>query len=191
MAMDTHKQWESFLSPQTLRDRLISASLFITTVELLKESIIGRIRDFYTNGIDENGPDVSTEYKAQVLSRNTKPLYASLSWLVEHEVIVARDLTTFERIKSARNKLAHELPSLVFHGEDFKHVEIFHELVALLRKIEVWWIVNFEIAINPDCDGQEVDEEGIVPGPILTLQMMFEVLTGNEELLNAYQKECM
>lgn len=185
--MDTHEQWEQFLSPQTLHERLISASLFITTFELLKESVVGRIRDFYIIGFDENGPTVGGDYKTRVLSRHRSPVYASLSWLLESEAIDDADLEAFERIKSARNNLAHELPSLVFNGEDFKHVEIFHELVALLRKIEVWWVVNVEIPTNPDYDGQEIDEDGIVPGPILTLQMMFQVLSGNEELLNTYR----
>jgi len=68
-------------------------------------------------------------------------------------------------------------------SKDSHHVERFHELVALLKKIEVWWVVNMEIPVNPDFDGKEIDREGIVPGPVLMLQIMLAVLSGNEELL--------
>ena len=35
--------------------------------------------------------------------------------------------------------------------------------------------------------GKEIDEEGIVPGPVLMLQMMLEVASGNEDLLKQYR----
>ncbi|MEJ1959715.1 MAG: hypothetical protein WDM70_10105 [Nitrosomonadales bacterium] len=80
------------------------------------------------------------------------------------------------------------LPSLVMGGADFKHIERFQELLELLRKIEVWWIINLEIATDPDYDEREIDEKGIVPGSILMIQMMIEVLSGNEELLKQYRE---
>lgn len=40
-------------------------------------------------------------------------------------------------------------------GSDIKHIERFQDTVTLLRKIEVWWVVNLEIATNPDFDGKE------------------------------------
>jgi len=61
--------------------------------------------------------------------------------------------------------------------------------VALLRKIGVWWVVNVEIPTNPDFDGQEIDEAGIVPGAVLSLQMLIEVASGNPELLERWRKE--
>ena len=48
-------------------------------------------------------------------------------------------------------------------------------------------MVNIEIPVNPDFDGKEIDEEGIIPGSVLMLQMMLEVASGNEELLRQYQ----
>ncbi|MFP3527496.1 hypothetical protein SB912_33875, partial [Pantoea sp. SIMBA_072] len=78
-------------------------------------------------------------------------------WLTEYGAIDLGDLATFERIKSIRNKLAHELPSIVTGTVDFDHIEIFHDLITILRKIEVWWVVNVEIPTNPDFDGREID----------------------------------
>jgi hypothetical protein len=58
----------------------------------------------------------------------------------------------------------------------------------LLRKIEVWWVVNFEIAINPDFDDQEIDQKDIMPGAVLSLQMLIQVASGNTELLEHWRK---
>lgn len=181
--MIVNQQWEQFLTPEIVRDRLISTSLYITAFEMLTESVIGRLRSFYVMGLNQEGDIVDEEYETSVLSRNKSPLYASLDWLIENQVVDKSDLDAFERIKSTRNLLAHELPSLVLSGVDLKHIERFHELIALLRKIEVWWVVNLEIPTNPDFDGKEIDEEGIVPGPVLMIQIMLEVIGGNEEYL--------
>ncbi|NMM07720.1 hypothetical protein [Polaromonas sp.] len=182
------KKWEQLLTPAIAREKLISASMYITAFELLKDSIIDRVRSFYADSFDQNGPIVGPEYQAKVLSRSKSVLYASLNWLLENDAINKQDIQLFESIKATRNSIAHGLHTLVIGDADFKHIERFQELVALLRKIEVWWVVSFEIPTNPDFDGQEIDESGIVPGPVLMLQMMLEVVSGNEEFLNHYRQ---
>lgn len=181
-------QWEELLTPSIARSKLISASIFITAFEVLKQSILGRPRTFFSDGYDKDGPVVGAEYEAEVLSRNKSPTYASLDWLKHLDAIDDEDIQIFERIKNTRNSLAHELHRVLLEGVDFKHIERFEELVALLRKIEVWWVVNVEVPVNPNFDGQEIDEESIVPGPVLMLQIMLEVVSGNEDLLSHYQK---
>jgi hypothetical protein len=185
--MPTTEKWEQLLTPAVMQERLISVSLYVTAFELLKDSIVGRLRSFYMVGFDIDGDVIDEKYETSVLSRNKSPLYASLDWLVENEVIDKNDLESFERIKITRNTLAHELPSLVMGGADINLIERFQELVTLLRKIEVWWVVNLEIPTNPDFDGEEIDEEGIVPGPLLMIQIMLDVVSGNETLLNHYR----
>lgn len=186
MSSPTEK-WEKLLTPAVMQEKLVSASLYIAAYDLLKESIVGRIRSFYMVGFDENGEIVDDKYEKTVAARNKSILYASLDWLRENEVIDESDREAFERIRKTRNLLAHELLAIVTAGKDSDHIERFEELVSLLRKIEVWWVVNVEISVNPDFDGKEIDEEGIVPGPVLMLQMMLEVASGNEELLKQYQ----
>lgn len=186
--MNTTDHWERFLDPEVVRPSLFLATMFITTFEILKNLVVDRIRDFYTNGWDETGPIVGPEYQKEVISLNKSLLYASLAWLREHEVLADEDLETFEQLKKTRNQLAHKLFNVVTGQSDSEHEAQFPILVELLRKIEVWWVLNFEIPTNPDFDGQEIDEKGIVPGAVLSLQMLIEVASGNTELLEQWRK---
>lgn len=94
----------------------------------------------------------------------------------------------FESLKKTRNQLAHQLFDVVTGQVESEHVSQFPVLVALLRKVEVWWVVNVEITINPDYDGKEIDEAGIVPGAVLLLQMLIEVASGSTGLLEQWRK---
>lgn len=185
----TTDQWERFLDPKVVRPSLFMATMFITTFEILKDSIVDDVRGFYTNGFDEHGPTVAAEYQSKVLSKNKSPLYASLQWLRENDAIDDEDLITFEKLKSTRNQLAHQLFAVVTGQVESAHETQFTDLVALLRRIGIWWVVNVEIPTNPDFDGQEIDEAGIVPGAVLSLQMLIEVASGNTELLERWRKE--
>ncbi len=164
------------------------ATMFITAFEILQDSIVDDLRGFYTSGLSEHGPIVEPEYQSKVLSKNKSPLYASLQWLREHDAISDEDLALFEQLKKTRNILAHELFGVVTGQVESPHEVQFDSLLALLRKIGVWWVVNVEIPTNPDFDGKDIDEEGIVPGPVLTLQMLIQVASGNTELLEHWRK---
>lgn len=182
-------QWERFLDPEAVRPSLFLATMFITTFEILKDSIVDDVRDFYTDGFDEHGPTVGDDYQPKVLSKSSSPLYASLRWLRENDAIDDEDLATFEKLKITRNQLAHQLFAVVTGQVNSSHESQFADLVALLRKIGVWWVVNVEIPTNPDFDGQEIDETSIVPSAILSLQMLIEVASGNTEFLERWRKE--
>jgi hypothetical protein len=162
--------------------------MFITTFEVLKDSIVNDVRSIYTNGFDESGLTVSSDYQSKVLSKNKSPLFASLRWLRENDAIDDEDLLVFERLKSTRNLLAHQLFAVVTGQVESEHETQFDDLVKLLRKIGVWWVVNVEIPTNPDLDDREIDEEGIVPGAVLMSQMLIQVASGNTELLESWRK---
>lgn len=181
-------RWERFLDPEILKPALFLDTMYITTFEILKNSIVDRIKDFYSIGWSLEGSTQSPEYQAKVLVRNKSSIYASLNWLREQEAISDDDLKTFELLKKTRNLLAHQLFEVVTGQAESNHTEQFPVLVELLRKIEVWWVVNVEIPTNPDYSDTEIDEEGIVPGAILSLQMLLQVAGGSTELLEAWRK---
>lgn len=153
---------------------------------MLKGSIIEKIEGFFTNGFDENGIIVSPEYKEKVLSLNKSPLYASLKWLQNMKAIDDKDLETFEHIKKCRNTLAHEMLTFASSGVDFDVAATFNEMVSLLRKIEIWWFENLEMAIDSEVYPEDLDLEQVIPGPVWSLQMLIDVALGPEEEARKY-----
>jgi len=106
------------------------------------------------------------------------------------DAIGEADVAIFNRAKACRNKLAHDLLStLGSEGLPGDFDECFTEMVALLRKVEVWWITNVEIPTDPDFDGRDVDEEGIVPGPIMIIQLLCDIALGDGERSQFYYDE--
>src|SRR5258708_18308652 len=96
--------WESLLNPDVLRPNLIMAALYIAAFEVLKSTIIERIRDFYVTGFDKSvekdgGRLVDPKYQTEVLSRNRSPVYACLDWLKESQAVDDQDIAAFERAK--------------------------------------------------------------------------------------------
>lgn len=190
------KSWERFLDPDVLRPNLITASLYIAAFELLKTMIIERLRDFYTVGFDRSkqkngGWIVDRDYQARVLSRNSSPLYASLDWLKESGAIDDQDISAFDRTKECRNKVAHDIAKLLSAGLPADLRDRFAEILALVDKIERWWIVSVEIPTNPDFDGEEIDESGVVPGSTMWLQVLVDVALGNEKESEFYLNDFM
>jgi hypothetical protein len=176
----TEKSWEKFLHPDTLRKNLIAISLFITAFETFKARVVEKPETFFSNGFDENGLALDESFRSEVLSKNKSKLYASLLWIKEQGGIDQSDIEVFGSIRRHRNELAHEpLAFLASHERDFD-VSMFQSLVALLAKIEKWWLVYFEMAINPDMAPDEVDPSEIIPGPIWSLQLLLDIALGNE-----------
>ncbi|NWH06718.1 hypothetical protein [Desulfobacter latus] len=189
MREDVKKSWENFLNPETLRSNLIVVSVFLSAFEILKECIIERPKEMYTNGFDENGLIIDEKYKSLVLSLNKSPLYASLEWFKKNGVIDQADIETFTEIKNCRNALAHELPNFITEGIKSDPIPNFTSIIELLGKIEKWWVFNFEVAINPDLEDVEVDENEIIPGRLITLQLLTDIALGPEEKSEYYYKE--
>ena len=178
--------WERVLHPTTLKKNIITASIFSMGFEMLKNSIVEKIKGFFTNGFDENGMIVSAEYKEKVLVLNRSPLYASLTWLRDMGAIDDEDLEKFEYIKRCRNTLAHEMLTFASSGIDFDVTETFEEMVGLLKKIEIWWFVNLDMAIDPEAYPEDLDLEQVTPGPVWGLQMLIVVALGSEDEAQKY-----
>jgi hypothetical protein len=65
------ENWERFLDPDVLRPSLLSATMFITAFEVLKDCIVDRVRGFYTLGWGDKTA-TSHEYEQSVLVRDKK-----------------------------------------------------------------------------------------------------------------------
>ena len=183
------RSWENFLNPEVLRSNLIVTSIYITAFEILKKSIIERLKLFYANGFDQNGRIVSDDYRTKVLSKNESPLYASLQWLKESSAISDTDLEQFKEIKKTRNRMAHEIPDLLGSEIVLDIAKPLGNLISLLNKIELWWITEVDIPTNPDFDGKEINHGEITPGPVISLQLMLDIALGSKEESSWYFKE--
>ena len=190
MAEDVRANWERFLNPKVLSPSLILAFLYITTFQVLKNSIIKQPRDVYSIDLYEDGKDPQ-EYKEEVLSRHGNRLRASLEWLKESLAIDENDIKQFDKARKCRNLLALEIPNLLSEGLPSDFAEHLGAMVALLDRIERWWIVNYEIPVHPDLADkiEDIDEGGIVTGVIASLQMMVNVALGSDETANYYIDE--
>ncbi|WP_353141024.1 DUF4145 domain-containing protein [Acinetobacter pragensis] len=191
--MNHREQWERFLNPEIFRDRLINISMYITIYEMLKDSIINRIKDFYIMPVIEfDDFEGKEKYKSEVLSKSKNHLYASIAWLVESHVIDENDKNTIEILKDYRNYLAHEMSNVIFNGDVNELNEKFLLAYILIIKIENWWITNFEIPINSDFQDinlENMDLENIQSGKKLMIDMALSVISGNDDLLKAYTNE--
>ena len=174
--------WEDFLNPEVLRSNLIVASIYIVAFEVLKNTIVDRLKSFYTMGLHEDGPQIDPKYQSEVLSKNPSPVYASLEWLKESQAIDDNDISAFERAKKCRNDFAHELPEMLMKGLPSDLPDRFSEMIWLVDKIGRWWVVNVDIAPDPQHDGKHVDEEQVIPGPSMELRLMMDIALAPEGL---------
>lgn len=201
--MDDHKKaqesWERFLNPDELRPTLMLSSIYISTFEILKDVIISRIKDFYWRGFDENGDIIDPKYQSDVLAKNSSPLYASLLWLKEAEAITDSDIELFNQIKKRRNDIAHEMFRMLSEGLPVDFAERFNDMVSLISKIEKWWIINVELETGPivldsedklvEVNIDDIDLDGIIPGPIASLRMLIDIAIGTDEQSRYYFNE--
>lgn len=189
--MDSSNQWENLLNPEIFKDRLISISMYITIYEMLKDSIINRIKDFYIMPlIDFRDKEGEEEYKLNVISKNKNHLYASILWLLEMDVINQKDYENIENLKNYRNYLAHEMSNIIFNGDISDLVENFLCAYELINKIENWWIVNFEFDLNldfKDISIDDIDVKNIQSGKKIMIDTALLVLNGNKELLEKFK----
>jgi hypothetical protein len=176
------QSYEEFLNPDVMRPRLIAASVYIAGYESLKDSIVDRIRGFFWTGFDATGDRIDPKYQTDVLSRNKSPVYASLDWLKSMNAINDADIEAFNRVKTCRNILVHNLFSrLGSDGMPPDFEKCFEEMASLLHKIELWWIREVEMPTDPDFDGKEIPDSEIAPGRIIGLQLLCEIALGDPQ----------
>ncbi len=190
MPTDASRRWEEMLTPEIVRVKLITVGLLVVAYEMLEETIVGRVRDFFCTGFDAKGFTYSPDYATRVLALDPKgkgdALRSSIVWLRQADAITEEDHNGFLAIKNARNEVAHELTSILTGERTFNFSDHFQSALALLSKIERWWIVNVEIATDPDLAGKEIEEDSILPGRILTMQLLVNVALGNDKEANAF-----
>ena len=176
---DTTDEWKAFLNPEIVRTKLISAGSFLVAHEMLIDSIMRHPLSSFADRWTSGGPEQSKKYTTEVLALDPKgkddALRGSIVWLRNAEAITSEDESDIRMVTDARNEVAHEMSAMVSGSKPPNFANHFVTLMALLQKIEKWWIVNVEIATDPDFDGQEIDEDGIISGPSWSMQILATV----------------
>jgi len=80
----------------------------------------------------------------------------------------------------------HEMLTFTSSGVDFDVAAAFGEMVGLLRKIEIWWFENLEMAIDPETYPENLDLEEVIPVSVWRLQMLIDVALGPEKEARKY-----
>ena len=187
----TQKAWLKFLNPTTLRDNLVRASMFLAAFEMLKNSVIHRLRGFMCHEYDDANQLVdSDQYREDVLSRHRSDFAASFEWLIEHGAVDADDQELAQRIRKHRNLIGHELPKIIASSEHELDLELFSDLFELVAKIDRYWLRELEIPCNSDfdhLDPYEIPDSEITSGNMIFLGMMRDIAIGEtgDEMYNA------
>lgn len=170
-----------------IKRNLIVASLYITSYEMLKFSIINRVRGFLcdkskVNSQGEFDYEISDDYRKQVLERDKHPLHSSCLWLKDNNIIDQSDIDGLQEMREHRDLIAHQLLKILVDDDININIELLKKTQELLIKIEKNWVVNFDLALNPDIDGQEFDENQVKPGAVIFINYLMEIV--NDELKN-------
>jgi hypothetical protein len=167
----TLRSWEKLSNSAVLQHNLVLAGLYLVAYELLRGSIVGRLRLFFApGGVDA---DPGSEYGAKVLALYPKDVFhASCLWLRENQAISEADVVDLQGIRDHRNELAHELPSFLVEVERVVDVRRLERIRSLVTKVEHWWIREVEIPTHPDFDGQQIADNDIRSGVAMFLDMV-------------------
>jgi len=180
---DALTQWKEFLNPETLRRRMLTASLFLVAHEMLVAAIKTRLRDFFIVGFDEKGLTYSPSYEVKVLSLDPKgkndAWRASIVWLEQMSVIDHVDEAKIRECTNARNTFAHELSEIVSGRKNPDFEALFPVLVDLIVKIDKWWIVNVEIDTALALAEKEIDFDQVIHGSQLMLSIIHQTAVGD------------
>lgn len=179
---DVRKAWADFLNPDMVRGKFISAGLFLVAHETLLDTIKRHPLGFFADGFAKDGPKPSPDYQREVLALDPKgkmdAFRGSVAWLRKSEVIDATDEALIKMVTDQRNRIAHELSGMMAGQTPPDYLESFGPLIALISKIEKWWIINVHLDITLDDVSPDADVEGVIPGVIMSLDMLSQVALG-------------
>lgn len=189
--MSTKKSWEKFLNPESLRLGIENIAFFICVFEMFKDAVIDKPKTMYAdvnsisfvNGRLDFG--LSDVYKTNVKDKSNNIAEASLLWLMGAGAISNADIEKYHQIRRYRNKVIHEMAYVLTSSDEDFRSDLFEDLINLYVKIEKWWFFNFEVEIDPAIFPEDIDPEEVIPGSILLVQLMSEILT-NPEPENAF-----
>lgn len=187
------QSWDKFLNPEKLKESLVKASLFLSSYEILKESVIDKLKGFFTHEwrLDEKTGElkgkVSKSYKEKVITLFPKDeFHACCLWFLDQGALNETDLTEIAKARTHRNEIAHELPKFISSIDHKVNKQTLECLIEVVRKIDVWWITEIEIPTSPDFkvdDMDKIDFDNVIGGNTMFLNLILSIFEGDDSHL--------
>lgn len=176
--------WKNILDENVLKSNINFVTIFVMNYECLKEFVIDKIRDFYSEHFymddDRMICEESINYKEKVRSLDKNLEDASLKWFVSAGAIEQEDYDTYQNIRRRRNDITHKLLKNLNDGFNEGDVQLFAEMLKLYNKLDKWWINEIEVPISGDDIPEDYDKESVCGGQALILSIINEMVFCNE-----------
>ena len=174
---------EAKLTPARMRATLGFAGLYQITHEMIKQSVVDEVRDFFRTGFaDRIWTYDEVQYAAQVISKAPKNRFrASVLWLVDGGALTVDQADRLTAIYDHRNDLSHELIKYIIDPDFEPDLDLFTDAVAILKDIRRFWI-SIERDIGTFDEFGEVDLDEVVPLSMLVLQQCLDAYVAGLEL---------
>ena len=180
-----------FFDKDEVRFQLITASTYITAYDLLIDTIIRKIEEFYIDGYDENGLKIGKRYQTEVRELYKKDIViASTRWLVKYKVITKSEMERIKIFRKHRNELAHELTKMISDSDANTKTEFISEIRDLYFKIQKWWFIEYEVQVNPDLENlntNELNYDEVLMMQMLPMENMVNI--ANDEIKKRAERE--
>lgn len=157
----TKQQFDKIQKPDLIKKHLKIASLYLAGYELLKSSIIDDVKDFF----------IVSDYNAEVVQKHKKLFEASCLWLAKVGAISQNDVIELQSIREHRNKIAHDLPTLLIDDE-------YNIDISLLRKMKYYidTIGKFWVKLYTDADQSVIPDSEIRTGRDLLFEYLISIV---------------
>ena len=145
------------LKSQELKSRLLATSIILSSYEIIKTMVVRKTKFSFLIGTGYGGDKYADEYKADVLTRHNSPLISSAIYLAEHyEAISIDDVEQIIALRSLRNSIAHNLPTVLVKHEYSELTELVKIARELVFKLDNFWMY-IDIGHDPDHKGTDWD----------------------------------
>ena len=147
-----------------IEDQLKLSSLQIMLFEYLRHFLSDQLQGFFGDPyFDKNGKlqsKVLPEYQHLFAKSDKSVLEKHLNWWMEMGAITNADVEFIQAQRNRRNDIGHRMFNVIC---DEKIAPLLKEecqaLVALIFKLDNWWIREIEMSVNPDFPGR--DDENV------------------------------
>ena len=185
---DLREEFIKFFDEKRLYKNLALSALYLATFEMLKSAIIENIRTFFRTGEDDSKKEMPLRYKEimkdyfkRYTGQKDWEYQACCDWLCNMEAISQSEREQLTKIKEQRNEISHELQYILFDPKKNVDISLLEIARDMVRKIDVWWIMNVDIPCNENFDDRAIQEDEIVPSRVLMLNHVFKSFLNQSE----------